>query len=536
MKKLLSLIKACLKDNMSIFKIKGSSKGKKYLPFILSFFLMFSFYANTQLLMEPLKEYHLEYVVIVLFVLGTSFMTFIEGIYKSSGLLFNCKDDSLLLSLPISKSTVFFVRTFKFYIFELIFNSLFLFPALLCYGINVDVGISYWFVLVLGLLLLPIIPIVLSTIASLIISYNSSKFKNKNIAQTIIAFIFVFITFVVSFAIEKVANVFFDHAESFGNIIMKYYYPSRLFTNLIINFNFIDLLLFFLVNVIPLIIMVLALKNVYFRINSSLKIVKKKGSHNSNEKYEINVLSKRRSFIKKEIKKLINTPVYIINSCFGLFLYLGVVIILVVKIDFIYELLKSKPELSSLNIESSIALVMFGLIVFTLLMSSLTCSMVSLEGKAFNVLKSLPLKPIEILMYKVDTVLAIEVPVVFSGLLLAFIRFKIGIIEILLLAISGVILAYISALFGLIINIKFPKLDAKDDTEVVKQSMSSFIAVTGGIIGSSVMIGLLIMFATKIHSVPVILFLMTLINLVIALLLYFYAKKVSSKEFELLVV
>ena len=191
MKKLFSLVRTCLKDNMSIFKIKSKSKRDKYLPFVLAFALMFSFYANAEMLMEPLEEAHMEFVVITIFILGTTVLTFMEGIYKSSGLLFNCKDDSLLLTLPIKKSTVFFVRIFKFYVFELIFNTLFLLPSIVCYAVHVNPNIGYYFISLLAIILLPIIPVVLSTIIGVIISFLSSKFKSLSLVFIKSSIIFI---------------------------------------------------------------------------------------------------------------------------------------------------------------------------------------------------------------------------------------------------------------------------------------------------------------------------------------------------------
>ena len=90
---------------------------------------MFAIWSNAHLIFEKVAPMHLQYIVLSLFVFITSIMTLIEGVYKSGPLLFNCKDDQLLLSLPIKRSTIVFVRVFKFYIFELLFNSLFIIPS-----------------------------------------------------------------------------------------------------------------------------------------------------------------------------------------------------------------------------------------------------------------------------------------------------------------------------------------------------------------------------------------------------------------------
>ena len=127
MKKLISLIKVSLNHDMDIIKVgtkKQSKASKVVLPLILTIYIMgvFAFYAFGMI--AVLKDSHQEYFVLSLFSFATSLLAFIEGIYKSGPLLFNCKDDQLLLSLPIKRRTVLFIRIFKFYLFELLYMLL----------------------------------------------------------------------------------------------------------------------------------------------------------------------------------------------------------------------------------------------------------------------------------------------------------------------------------------------------------------------------------------------------------------------------
>ena len=73
MKKTLSLIKACMTDNMSLFRIKTKGKNevsKKILPVFIAICVLYSvwFYANA--IMEPLVKVHLEYVLLTLFIIN----------------------------------------------------------------------------------------------------------------------------------------------------------------------------------------------------------------------------------------------------------------------------------------------------------------------------------------------------------------------------------------------------------------------------------------------------------------------------------
>ena len=197
MTKLFSLIKASMTEGMNIFKIntkKTNVFSKIILPVIITFFLMSVVFSYSELIIKPLRIVHMEFALLTLFILLTSIMTIMEGIYKTSSLLFNCKDDNLLLSLPIKRSAVLFVRIFKFYIFELLYNSLFLIPPMIMYALYIRPSLSYYLISLIGLLLFPIIPILISCILGSAITFISSNFKSKNIVQTIVTLIFILIT------------------------------------------------------------------------------------------------------------------------------------------------------------------------------------------------------------------------------------------------------------------------------------------------------------------------------------------------------
>ena len=120
MKKIISLIRASMTEDMNLFKVNTKKKSvfSKYLiPLFLVLTIMGVMYSYSELIIKELTKVNMEFVLLTIFILFTSIMTIIEGIYKSGNLLFNCKDDNLLLSLPIKKSTVLFIRIFKFYTF-----------------------------------------------------------------------------------------------------------------------------------------------------------------------------------------------------------------------------------------------------------------------------------------------------------------------------------------------------------------------------------------------------------------------------------
>lgn len=481
MKKLFSLIKASLNHDMNIFKINTKRQNKFFkilLPIILVFYIMFIFIGFSGAILDALKPIKMEFVLLTLFSFSVSILTFIEGVYKSSGLLFNCKDDDLLLSLPIKKSTVLFIRVLKFYIFELIYNSLFLLPAIFVYAVNMLPNWTYYLSSFFALLLLPIIPVAVSCIFGFIISYLSSKFKGKNIIQTIFTMILFLGIFYLSSNMDGLVNSIASKASSMNDFIVKLYYPAGTYIKLVNDFNIKDLLLFIIINVLIFVLIVFILGKIYFKINSSTKRVL---SNNKNKKYFVRNSSPIKAIIKKEINKFFKTPVYILNAGFGLVLFLLACIGISLKFEnFISPILTSDPTMTIQKIEYTLPVLMLLVVCFISLMTSITSSMISFEGKSFNILKSLPIKPIRIINAKILAALLIILPCILIGDIIIFIRFKFDFISILLLLLASFILPLMTEVMGMLFNLKYPKMNASNDTEVVKQSMSTIASTFVG--------------------------------------------------------
>ena len=227
MKKLHSLIKACMSNDMSLFKIKTKNKKTSILfPLILALYLMFIIGTASYGLFKQLSPMNLQYVLLSFFLFGTFIMTLIEGVYKTSSLLFNCKDDLLLLSLPIKRRAVLFVRIFKFYIFELMFNTLFMLPAMIVYVFFMkSLTVTYIITSIIMLLTLPIIPIVISCFIGMITSSISSRFKYKNAIEIIFTMICLVFIMIISFQMQSITKNIIQNATSINDVITKIYYP-----------------------------------------------------------------------------------------------------------------------------------------------------------------------------------------------------------------------------------------------------------------------------------------------------------------------
>lgn len=531
MKKLFSLIKASMTENMSLFNVKVNNKNsntKKYLPIIFFVLILYTMSSYADMLMSELDKVNMAFLTIIVFIFGTIILTFIEGIYKSSGLLFNCRDDNLLLSLPIKKSTVLFIRIFKFYVFELLYNTMFLLPAMVIYLRYSAPDFSYYFVSFLAIFLLPMIPVSLACIVGFVISSISVKFKNKNIIQIIVTMIFLLGLFFVSFNMNNLITKLVNNASSINSLIQKLYYPAGLYYNLVMNFNLKDFFVFLLIHIGSLALITIIFSRIYFNINSNSKTVIL-GS--SKKTYKIKTRKQLNAIIRKELSKFTSSAVYFTNTWFGILLFVVGSIAIVLKYDSVSTSVASLTKTPISQLSVYVPVVVFSLIIFCSFMTSITSSMISLEGKSFNILKSLPVKPQKIIYSKVLTAVLLMVPFMLVGDIIILIKFNFNILETFIILVSSILLPIISETIGILVNLKFPKMNALNDTEVIKQSMSSFISVTSGM--AIILISLVIMFNTiNKNNVDLVLSLMLIAYFVMFGGLVIFIKKKGTKMFN----
>ena len=537
MKKTLSLIKASMTSDMSVFKFKSSKKNNnKILILFIAVMLMFSLYSTYAEIFAKFAPLNLQTLLLAALVLSISVLTIFEGIYKTSSLLFNCKDDQLLYSLPIKKSTILFLRMFKFYVFEVLFNSIFFIPVIIAY-IEYTPSITWTFYLtsVVMILTIPIIPVVISTILGFFTTNLSSKVKYKNAMQIITSIVLILGIMYASFKMDNVYNYMIEHSDSMNDFITKLCYPAGMYATLATKFSLLKLIEYIIVNIVILTVGIFILSKFYFKINSSYKEVTTV-QNKKIKKGELKFVQNNpvRSLIKKEITTFFKTPVFIINAGFALVFFFIIAVAICFKFDSLYEsLFASTGEVTITKeaILSHMSLAIFMLVAFASFMTSITNSVISLEGKNISILKSLPLEPKRILMSKVHAALVITTPPMLIGTLIMLINFKINIIESILILLLTILMPLVSHFIGIIINLKFPKLNYDNSAEVVKQSVSSFLAVMIGMI-LLIANGYVVFEGFDEYNPTIFLGIATIVYIVINIVLYIVLSTMSVKDFR----
>ena len=535
MGKLTSLIKASMTEGMQIFIIGKKKNGKKSssaLVVFIALFVALAAWGYANMFLDSLAEVGAGFVVLTLFALIISLMTIIEAIYKASSLMFNCKDDDLMLSLPIKKSTILFIRLFKFYLFEFVYCSLLLAPTMIAYATRVGVDPSFFLASAVALIFLPVVPMVIGCIIGGITAGFSARFRLKNIMQIITTTVFLLALLVVVSKLESIMGAIAENATSINEIITKLYYPVGAYINMVTDFNIWTLILYVVIHLALFGALIAVLGNVYYKINSRVKTVK---NHAKNLVYKVKKKSVMSAIIVKEMRRFIDSPVFVVNAGFGLVLF----VIGCYLVSFNTESAAGLMQTYGINVDYDLAeiiknnapAILFGLIVMGSMMSSITCSIISLEGKSYNILKAIPVKPEKILLGKVMTAVIIMLPFMLAGDLIMFLRFDFSILQMLLILLASFILPMVAEIFGIIFNLKYPKMNGESDAEVVKQSTSSFVATFFGMGVTAAAVYGLVQLLSSGASLDLVLAGGVGVFALVLLALIFYLKKAGTKKF-----
>ncbi len=528
--KLLALIKATFSQDMNLFKYsakKNSSKAAKILlPVFIFGIVCYAIGTLAYSLAEGLAPLHLTHVMLSLFAFIVTMLTFMEGIYKSQGILFDAKDNNLLFALPIKKSNILFIRILKLLVFQYLYNLMFLLPAIVVYAYFERPGVSFYLISLLMTFIIPIIPTVIASALGYMVKMLSSKFKAKKLMQTILSGILFIGVFFVSLNMKGLMQSITENATSINDIVMKIYYPLGLYINLITKFEILDLIKLLAINIIPFLLFILIAAKFYFRIisrSSEVSSVKSK-----NKKMEF---VKRKSIValaRKEIKRYFSSSVYMFNTAVGLFMCVIVSVLLCFKGAEVFNMIANYLGMEN---KLSITAFFYVFILFMAFSTSITSSSISLEGKTINITKSLPISEKTILKSKILACFVIELPFLLVSDIIFSAKFNPGIWYILLLLVMNVVVIFITACLGLYFNLKYPKMDATSDTEVVKQSMSSSVSVFAGM-AVFIVSAAIIYFLSKVICIELAMLGQLAINFVGGIIIYRYLMSKGAKAYR----
>lgn len=444
--------------------------------------------------------------------------------FYSMSILYNAKDNELLLSLPVKTKDIVLSRIIVLYFNTLIFTSFIWLPALVVYlarfGFDLIIVIS---AIILWLALSAIV-LVLASIFGYLVASISKRFKGKSYISTLLTVLFLIAYYYLYFNLTKYLeelNIHIHEIELFvKDKLLFFYLIGKAGTGDIKNL----LLIVFVAALFCFTCIYVINKNFSSIIKDSNSVTKTK-----NRKIEIKQTSIKDALIKKELKHFLSNTTYTMNCGLGiLFIVVGTIALPIYKNDLLINIEVFKQFLP---IDKLLPVLILAIVVGMSSMNALATPSVSLEGNTYWITRSLPVSTYEILDAKRTLQFRLNVIPSIVFVVVATYVFNIKDITQVLLVLASATFISFTSFYDLFLGIKGANLNWTSEVVPIKQSINVLIAVLSSF-AFTFIIGYGYYFLVDKIASEIYLSLIVVISLGLSKLLDSWLKTKGVKEYE----
>lgn len=403
------------------------------------------------------------------------------SVFKATNTLFNHDSYEMLAALPVHKSSVVFSRFIGMYITDLLLSIVLMTLGMVIYNNFIPLDILTIIYTIIGTLFLPLLPLVLATIISLGLAIITSRLKYKSIVYTVLSFMVIGAFYASSMMLASNSDVvntiqLVDVTNIVTNLITSVYFPASWFIDAV-NGSVFYLGIIVLVPSILFIIMISIFSEYYDGICSLLKVKVKKQNYKFEE---LETKSPLKALVFKEAKRYFDCSIYVINTVTGLVMMLAI------------PILFNVAGVEEFGIYKDLIVSYYPLvIVIPALLMPTTCASISLEGKNWWLIKSLPIKQQDIYLSKIVFNLLVAAPFYLLTVILSIVLVPLSTINIIQVIFLPLIFIVLSSLVGLFINLKYPVFKWDNEAKVVKQGVSTLFTMLVDVIVVGICIAIL---------------------------------------------
>ena len=400
---------------------------------------------------------------------GAVLFSLFTTLYKSSSYLFEAKDFEMLISLPLKESTILISKIFMLLISNYLFTApIILIPAIV-YSMKVNVSIFFYINLILTFLCIPLIPMIISSIISFFLGNISSKLKYKNAILIIGSIILLVAYMLLVTQMEEIGKSILVNSTSINEAVKKVYFLSYYFIDGLTNNSFLSVIKFIGLSLGLFLIFVNLFSKQFKLINSRMNESYKIKKYEATELKTYNIIE---ALLQKEIKRYFSSYIYVLNSSMGMVLLsIFSISLVILGADKVSDLLQLNLDFTFIKIQ------LLGIILFCIVTSCTTYCSISIEGKNLWIIKSSPIKEIDIFKGKIGLNLIITIPISIICFILISLRMKFDFNFTFIGSLVIISVELLVAILGLFLNLLYPNLDWKNEVAVVKRSFSMIAVI-----------------------------------------------------------
>ncbi|MBS5736529.1 MAG: hypothetical protein KHW62_00700 [Clostridiales bacterium] len=413
-------------------------------------------------------------------------LCFVGTIFTTQSLIFNSKDNDLLISMPIPPRLILLSRITTLAIMNYIFALMIFLPATIAWVMVNGFGLGVLVYLAL-FIFVPLASMTLTLILGWIIALISSRMKNKSLVTTILSVAAFLVYFLLCFNLGDYITVIEENPSLVSSFISDYLGLFVLMGKAVANLDIIALLITIAVCVLPFAVVIFILSKSFLKIVTDKKSAKKA----IYRKKEMKAGTISSALIKKEFQRFFTSATYFLNSFMGIIFMILIAAAIILNVNGIKEFIS---EISTglgflLPIENIMAFFGIAIIIVISAFNIPTSVCISLEGKTLWILQSMPLKAKDVLLAKMRAaVIATSIPNLIFAVIMS-ILFGLDILSITAIIIVAIAMPIFSSCFGIIINMLMPRFDWVNETLCVKQSGSTIISLLLMLVAAVITVG-----------------------------------------------
>lgn len=442
--------------------------------------------------MLALKGSSYEWIPISLAMGTAMFLCFIGSVFTAQQQIYESKDNQMLISMPIKPGQILLSRIFAIAIFNMIYALPFFTGSAIGYCIySVATGpiqIIPLLIILINYVAMIVFVTMLTSLLAWGVSIIMSKITNKTLISTVVYMVFFAIYFYAVFNLDNFGEAIEKNADKLSSGIMTFARPIYYMGASVVEQNILFVAAFLAIMLIPAFIMYLVIKKSFFKI-----LLHENKSKNKILKHSDKDFKSHSTFIallQKEIARFLRTPMYFLTYGTSIFFVAMMLAYLYIKKDKFEDVVEI---LSIYGVSSTKALpAVFSMLLYQFVSSGavLTSASINMEGKNIWIIKSLPIKTIDIMLAKGLVPVIILLPIFEVESLLLVFLFKISGSAMILLLLMPIFTMIFYSMFGLYINLKHFKLDWLSENEAFKRAGGPTIASLSSM-GSTVLLVIL---------------------------------------------
>lgn len=403
--------------------------------------------------------------------MSVSLVVFFFTMVKAGPVLFDRKAYERQVALPVTARAIIVSRFLTMYLTNMLLGMVVMVPGMAVYGVMERPGAAFYLYGLVTVVFLPLLPLTAASVVGALIAGIASRWKRKNLVSILLTLVFLCVVLIGSMRLGGVEEsqleaMLQQFALQLEGQIRSLYPPAIWIAEAMVQGKVEKLLLFLAVSLGCFLIFLEILQRFYGRICGLLSAREAKGNYRMERLQAKSVIG---SLVEREWRHYFSSSLYVTNTLAGAVM----MVILAVAVPVVGK--ESVDRM--LGIPGMVEKALPVLLGVLPVMLPVTACSISMEGKHWWMMQTLPIRRRDMVWSKVILQLLVALPFYLVSEIVLLAALRPGWADALSLLAVPVAYILFGARAGIAINEKFPRFDWDSEVQVVKQGAASFLAM-----------------------------------------------------------